>query len=54
MFFERLLTRDIKTSFYQTALNVGARTVDDFNKILLEMTKHVFPTYAFCEIKEST
>ena len=26
-------------------------TVDNFNKVLLSMTQHVFPAYAFCEQK---
>ena len=46
-FTERLLTSDAKATFYQAALDIGICTVKNFNKVLAEMTKHVFPAYAF-------
>ena len=30
---------------------VGICKVDDSNKVLMEVTKHVFPTYTFCTQK---
>ena len=33
------------------ALDIGIRSVDNFNKVLLEMTKHAFLSYAFREQK---
>ena len=50
-FSERLLTSDEKATFNQTALDIGIRTVDNFNKVLAEMTKHAFPAYTFREQK---
>ena len=44
---ERLLTGDAKATFNQTLLDIGIHTVDKFNKVLLEMTKHASPAYAF-------
>ena len=38
-------------TFNQAALDIGIYTVDNFNKVLAEMTKHVFPAYAFCKHK---
>ena len=43
---ERLLIGDAKATFNQAALDIGISTVDNFNKVLTEMTKHVFPVYA--------
>ena len=51
MFTERLLTGDTKATFSQAALDIGICTVDNFNKVLLEMIKHRFAAYAFCEQK---
>ena len=51
MFIERLLTGDVKATFYQAALDIGIHTVDNFNRVQAEMTKHAFPAYAFCEQK---
>ena len=51
MFTERLLTGDVIATFNQAALEIGIRTVDNFNKVLLEMTKHAFAAYTFCEQK---
>ena len=48
-FTERLLSGDAKATFNQAALDIGMHTVDDFNKILAEMTKDGFPAYAFCK-----
>ena len=48
-FTERLLTDDVKATFNQAALDIGIHTVDNFNKVILEMTKHAFPAYAFCK-----
>ena len=51
MFTERLLTGDTKATFNQAAQDIVIHTVDNFNKVLAEMTKHVFPAYAFCKQK---
>ena len=51
-FTECLLTGDMKATFNQAALDIGICTVDNFNKLLLEITKHTFPAYAFCELKK--
>ena len=40
---ERLLTGYTKVIFDQGTLDIGIRTVDIFNKVLLEITKHAFP-----------
>ena len=45
-----LLPGDAKATFYKVALDIGKCTVDNFNKVLLEMTKHAFPAYAFKEV----
>ena len=45
-FTKFLLTGHAKATFNQAALDIGIRIVDNFNKVLLEMTKHVFPAYA--------
>ena len=50
-FTECLLTGDVKATFNQAALDIGIRTVENFNKVLMEMTKHAFPAYAFREQK---
>ena len=50
-FTERLLTGDAKATFNQAALDIGICTVDNFNKVLAEMTKHAFPAYIFREQK---
>ena len=46
-FTERLLTGDAKAVLNQSALDIGICTVDNFNKVLLDMTKHEFPSYNF-------
>ena len=51
MFTEFLLTGDAKATFNQAATDIGIRTIDNFNKVLAEMTKHVFPAHVFCEQK---
>ena len=51
MFTERLLIGDAKATFNQVALDIRIRTIDNFNKVLMEMTKHAFPAYAFREQK---
>ena len=38
-----------KAVFNQAALYICICMVDNFNKVLAEMTKQTFPTYAFCE-----
>ena len=48
---ERLLTDEAKATLNQAALDIDIRIVDDFNKVLLEMTKHAFPACAFREQK---
>ena len=50
-FTERLLTGDVKATFNQADLNIGIRANDNFNKVLLELTKHAFAAYAFYEQK---
>ena len=42
---------DVEATFNKDTLDIGIRTVNNFNKVLLEMTKHVFPAYAFREQK---
>ena len=42
-FTKRLLTGDAKATMKQAALDIGKCTVDNFNKVLLEMTKDTFP-----------
>ena len=51
LFTEHILTGDAKAIFNQAALDISICTVDNFNKVLLEMTNHVFQAYAFCEQK---
>ena len=46
-FTESLLTGDAKATFNQAVLDIGIQTIDNFNKVLVEMTKHAFPAYAF-------
>ena len=48
-FTESFLTGDPKAIFNQAALDIGIPTVNHFNKVLLEMTKHAFPAYTFRE-----
>ena len=48
-FTERLLTGDAKATFNQAALTIGKHKIDNFNQVLMEMTKHAFPAYAFRE-----
>ena len=49
MFTERLLTGDAKTTFNRAPLSIGMCTVDNFNKVPAEMTKHAFLTCTFCK-----
>ena len=51
LFTERLSTCDAKSIFNQAALNFGICAVDNYNKELMEMTKHAFAVYAFCNQK---
>ena len=51
MFTERLLTGNAKDIYKQAALDIGIRPIDDFNKVIMEMTKHTFPAYTFCKQK---
>ena len=46
---ERRLTGDMKATFSQAALDIGIRTVDNFNKVLLEMINLSFLAYGFRE-----
>ena len=50
-FIERLLIGDEKATFTQTALDIVICTIDNFIKIPMKMTKHVFQTYVFCKQK---
>ena len=47
------LTGDAKATFDQALLNTSIYTVDNLNKVLMEMTKHKFLTYAFHEQKQN-
>ena len=51
IFTERLWIGDAKATFNQAALDIDRRTVDNFNKVLAEMTKYSLPIYAFHEQK---
>ena len=44
---------DVRATFNQSALDIGIRTIDNFNKVLLKMTKHAFPLYDFSEQKRN-
>ena len=46
-FTERLLTGDAKAIYNQAALDISIHTVDNFNNVFLEMTKHAFPAYFY-------
>ena len=50
-FTEGLLTGDAKATYNQAVLGSGINTIDNFNKVLLKMTKHAFPPYTFREQK---
>ena len=51
MFTERLLGDNTKANFNQAVLDIGIPAVDNFNKVLAEMNKHVFLAYTFCKQK---
>ena len=53
MLTEHLFRGDTKATFNQAALDIGIWTIDNFNKVLLEMTKYAFPAYAFCKQKRN-
>ena len=42
-FTAKLLTSDTKATINQAALDIDMHSVDNFNKVLLEMPKHTFP-----------
>ena len=44
-FTKRFLTGDAKATLNQ--VDIGISNVDNFNKVLAEMTKHAFPAFAF-------
>ena len=44
-FTERLLTGDAKATFNHTALGIGTRMLENFNKVLAEMTKDAYLAY---------
>ena len=46
-----MLTGDAKAILNQATLDIDIHTVDNFNKALLEMTKHTFPAYVLREQK---
>ena len=52
MHTERLLTGDTKVTFTQAALDIGIYTVENFNKVPADITKHAFPAYDICEQKK--
>ena len=43
--------QSISTGPLRYTLDIGIHTVENFNKVLMEMTKHAFPAYAFHEQK---
>ena len=47
-----LLTGNAKATFDQAALDIGIYFVDNFIKVVLEMTEDLFPAYAFPQAKE--
>ena len=47
----RLLTGDMKATYNQAALDIGIHSVDNYNNVLAEMTKHSFPVYTFSKQK---
>ena len=51
MFIKGLLTDDTKATFNHATLDIGIWTVDNFNKVLAEMTKHAFPACVFSKLK---
>ena len=51
IFTDRLWMTYAKATFNQATLDIGIGTVVNFNKVLAEMTKHVFSPYAFREQK---
>ena len=50
-FTKRLLIGDAKATFNQAVLDIGVRSVDNFNKILIQMSIHAFPACVFHEQK---
>ena len=46
-FMERVLKGGAKVEFLQKAYLVGSCTVENFTKVMVTMTVHVFPTYAY-------
>ena len=49
--YRTYLPGDAKATFNQAALDIGMCSVYNFNRVLPEMTIHVFPAYAFCKQK---
>ena len=52
MFTECLQTCGGKDIFTQATLDIGRWTVENFNKVLPEITKHSLPSYSFCKQEE--
>ena len=50
-FTKRFLTDYMKVAFNKGALNISICTVDNFNKAIIELTKHIFSTCTFCKQK---
>ena len=48
---ERHLTDDAKATFIQADLDIGICTIDNFNKVLAQITKYTFSAYSFREQK---
>ena len=48
---ERLLIGDAKATFNQATIDIGINTVENFNNVLLDMTKHAFLAYALYKQK---
>ena len=51
-FTERLLTGDTKATINQVALDIGIRTIDNFNKVLAVMTKKNISSICFPQMEE--
>ena len=51
MFTKRLAPGNAKATFNQAVLDIGIHTVDNFNKVLTEMTQQAFQVYTFREQK---
>ena len=51
MFTEWLLKGDAKATYNLAVLDIGICIVDNFNKVVAEMTKYEILVYAFCYLQ---